>query len=260
VKELSNPVHRVIEIHGNRQPLEQGLKAIERHAAFQTENGTRFTELQQMVTQLAGIEHIFEQDGIVCKLFDAYSATAKVADFADKETWKQIQSLKAQAVLELQGFVEEKRNDARRRIDALLQGLPDELSQRGLSPDLESELSATLRKLLDGMDEITAPVKATALAQQVEAAIRAMGEKILRKAAEQAESKAEVDETREDDAQSTQPQENRPAGARQIHILRVREVATVTRVATLDDWDRIRERLDTRVRELLNQGLKVELS
>jgi hypothetical protein len=73
VKELSNPVHRIIEIHGNRQPLEEGLKA---------KNGTRFTELQQMVTQLTGIEHLFEQDGIVCKLLDAYRATVKVAEAA----------------------------------------------------------------------------------------------------------------------------------------------------------------------------------
>lgn len=260
VKELSNPVHRVIEIHGNREPLEEGHKAIERHATFQTENGARFTELQQMVTQLTGIEHLFEQNGVVCKLLDAYRATAKAADFADKETWKQIQSLKAQAVLELQGFVEEKRNEAKERIDAVLQDLPDELSRRGLSPDLEAELSATLRSLRDGMDEITAPVKAAALSQQVEAAIRAMGEKILGKAAEQAEVQTEGDDLPEEDTKPSQTQEKKPAASRQIHILRVREVATVTRVATFEDWDQIKEKLDTRVRELLNQGLQVELS
>lgn len=101
-----------------------------------------------------------------------------------------------------------------------MQGLPGELSQRGLSLDLEAELSATLRNLRDGMD----------------------------------------DEPREDDAQSTQPQEKRLAGSQRVHLLRVREVATVTRVATVEDWDKIKERLDTRVRELLSQGLQVELN
>jgi hypothetical protein len=110
------------------------------------------------------------------------------------------------------------------------------------------------------MDEITAPVKAAALSQQVEAAIRTMGEKILRKAAEQAETQTERDEPREEDAQPSQTQEKKPAGSRQIHVLRVREVVTVTRVATFEDWDKIKEKLDTRVRELLNQGLQVELS
>jgi hypothetical protein len=258
VKELSNPVHRVIEIHGNRELLEEGHKAIERHVAFQTENGARFTELQQMVTQLTGIEHLFEQDGIACKLLVAYRATAKAADFADKETWKQIQSLKAQAVLELQGFVEEKRNEARGRVDAVLKDLPDELGRRGLSSDLETELFTLLRNLRDGMDEITAPVKAAALSQQVEAAIRAVGEKILRKATEQIEAQAERDEPEEDSAQPGQPKDKRPASPQQVHTLRVSELATVTRVTTVEDWDRIKERLDTRVRELLNQGLQVE--
>ncbi len=258
VKELSNPVHRVIEFHGNRELLEEGCKAIERHVTFQTDNGARFTELQQMVTQLAGIEHLFEQDGIVCKLLDAYRATAQAADFADKETWKQIQSLKAQAVLDLQGFVEEKRNEARGRVDAVLNDLSDELDRRGLSSDLETELSAPLRNLRDGMDEITAPVKAAALAQQVEAAIRAVGEKILRKAAEQVEADAERDKPEEDAAQPAQPKDKRPANSQRVHTLRVGEVVTVTRVATFEDWDKIKERLDTRVRELLNQGLQVE--
>jgi len=241
IKDLSNPVHRVQEIHGNQTLLEDGSKSIEQHATFQTENGKQFIDLKNFVTQVLVIEHLIEKDSVLEKLLEAYKICFDSANFADKETWKQLQSLKAQAVLELQSLIEGWRDEARRRLDKALAPLPEELKQRELDPGLEEDLSTPLRMLRDSLDGVTSPGKAAALSQQAEAAIRNLGERII----------AEISKKKEVPTTEREPHPTQR--------LRFNEITAVTRVSNEQEWDVLKEKMDSRVRELLKQGYDVEL-
>jgi len=248
VKDLANPIHRVLEIHGTQDPLSQGHQAIEQLASFQSDKGSLFTDLENFTTQLLAIEHLTEPDSLIRKLLEAHKTAVKSASFADKETWQQLQSLKAQAALELQTLMEEWRTSARRLIDTSLTQLPDELSQRGLNPELEEKLSLPLRQLKDSLDGVTVPAKAAALSQQVEAAIRRLGDQVLEEAAKK---KAE---TEPGDPGAKEAREPRP-----VQRLRLSELVTVSRVTNPQEWDSLKDKMDKRVRSLLDKGFDVEL-
>lgn len=245
VRELTNPIHRVLEIHGNRGLLKDGSKSIESHATFQEKNGSQFTDLEHFVTQILAVEHMFGKDedemrkaeGIL-QLLEARKTTVESASFADRKNWKQLQSLKAQATLELQGLIEDWRDEARCLLEATLERLPNEMKGRGIDPDIAKEFSAPLREMLDSLNNVTVPAKTAALSGQAEAAIRRLGEKLSDVSYQQ----------------SAQPDSQHP-----IHRLRAGEVATVTKIRTIEEWETIRDRLDARVRKLLEDGYDVEL-
>ena len=57
VLDLTNPVHRVNEIHSSQTTLQSGFEAIEQHAAFQKQSGVLFKELTDLVKRLEAVEH-----------------------------------------------------------------------------------------------------------------------------------------------------------------------------------------------------------
>ena len=155
IKGLSNPVHRVLEIHGSQGLLEKGYREIEQYAAFQKENGNRFIELEHFVTQILAVEYRFASENTIHTLLDANKTTGSNANFVGKEVWKQLQSLKAQAALELQSAIGEWREEARRSIDAVLKRLPEDLKKRDLDSGLEEKLTSSVHKLRDNLDNVT---------------------------------------------------------------------------------------------------------
>ena len=76
--------------------------------------------------------------------FSRSFAAQAAASFADKEVWKQLQSGKAQAALELTALLEGWRNTARTRLQEAIQRLPTDLADRGLDATLEESLAKPL--------------------------------------------------------------------------------------------------------------------
>ena len=76
-------------------------KAIETHADFQQHNGMLFTELTGLTRQLQAIEHLLEPAGCIPSFLGEFRTVEHSAAFAEKDVWKQLQSHKAQASLEL---------------------------------------------------------------------------------------------------------------------------------------------------------------
>ena len=101
VLSLTNPIHRVKEVHAEQETLTTGHQAIEAHADFHQQNGTLFTEQSTLVGHLQAIEHRLEPAGCIASFLSEYRTVEQSAAFADKTVWKQLQSLKAQASLEL---------------------------------------------------------------------------------------------------------------------------------------------------------------
>jgi len=243
VLELTNPVHRVREVNSIQETLVAGYNSIETHAAFQSQNGAPFTELTATVTQLTGIEHLVDASGAILAFLQDFRAALAAASFADKEVWKQLQSGKAQAALELTSLLEGWRNTARTRLQEAIQRLPTDLADRGLDAALEEPLAKPLNEFLATLDGTNLPVRVASFPDRAGQLIRALGNRI----GEEVRKKEKV----------SKPEVVVPQ--KEIRQVRPDDIAPVTRVATVAEWDLFRNKLDQCVRKLLEDGFEVEI-
>jgi len=237
VQALTNPIHRVKEIHGSQDKLEAGYQTIGAYAKFQAENGTLFTEMKTAYTELEGIEHLIDASHPIGRFLEEYRTAKDSAAFLDKETWKRLQSLKSQAALEVVPLMEAWREEARTLLRKALNRLPDDIGSNGLPPALESELAAPIEGLMAQLETVSLPVQVAALPDRARSAIRKLGQRIAEEVSK-----------------------NRPKPTpKKVKPIRVSDVSTVSRVASRDEWASLRQKLDQRIVELLDQGYEVEL-
>jgi hypothetical protein len=249
VRDLTNPTLRVSEVFKNRDALRQGYKSIEQHAEFIKEHGPQFVDMGKLINQLTPVEDRLDADTALARLLDGHGIALGLASFADGETWRQLQALRAQALLELPALLDGWRNEARAQIDEALVRLPDDLAARGLPAELLPDIQQPLRRLRDTLDSITVPSHVAALPQKVAQVLRAVARLIV--AAEEQKQTIPIGTGGDGPPPAPPP--------RPIRRLLVREVATVTTVRSEEEWDALKARLDARVRRLLKDGSDVEL-
>jgi hypothetical protein len=132
---LSNPVHRVNQVHASAEDLKSGLESIDQIATFREKWGTAFTELRTLATQLRAIEHLLPAGGTLERFVAEYETARSGARFAERDVWKQLQTAKADAELELQTLLSSWRDEARRIAKDALDRLPEDLRQQLLEED-----------------------------------------------------------------------------------------------------------------------------
>ena len=240
IQALTNPLHRVRELATDHVRLEQGYHAIQRHADFQAKHATPFKEMADLKSRLEAVENQLPAQGAegIRQFLSEYREAYRQAAFTETEVWKQLQSLREQALLTLKPLLEGWRAEARRQLDEALTRLPDDLTQQQLEPGLYDELAHPLNVLRENLDAETLPARAAALPDQAAQTIRWLGVALQRKAAE----------LKPDPTPKLRP----------VQRLRISDVATVTRVTTVDDWQTLQSKLDAQVRALLADGKDVE--
>ncbi len=239
VKSLTNPVHRVKEVHGAQDQLKAGFKTIEEHAKFQADNGLLFTEMANLFGQLEGIEHHLNPDNPIRHFLDEYRTAKVSASFTDREVWKRLQSLKSQAVLEVAPLLDAWRVEARKLLEEALNRLADDLASNELDQALKPGLAAPLESLLDQLDTISLPVQVAALPDRARVLIRGLGQRISEEVA------------KKHDKPKPEP--------KKIRQVRLSDLSTVTRVTSREEWESLREKLEQEVLRLLDEGYEVEL-
>lgn len=247
VTALASPIHRVREVHTHRETLEAGHQAIEAHAAFQAQQGIPFIQLRQLRDRLEAIEHRTDLGGAIRLLLSGYRAAEKAVNFADREVWRQLQSHRAQAELELTPLLDSWRAEARRRLDEALERLPSDLAQLGLAAGLAASLAQPLTDLRAEIEGFAVPAQVAALPERVDDAIRRMGTRITQALPDKTPPPEPVVQVGEVTAKRKRCQ------------VRTAGVAAVTLVHNVGEWDALKGKLDEHVRNLLDQGYDVEL-
>ena len=246
IVELTNPVHRVKEVHEAQELLASGHKAIGDHAAFHEQSGALFTDLATLVGHLEAIEHQVEPESGILSFLGECRTAHETAAFADKEVWKRLQSLKSQAALELTPLLDGWRDEARQQLQEALDRLPADLSEHELDLALEESLARPLVELRDNLDAETLAAQVAAFPARTANQVRNLGNRIA----------GEVQKKKDAEAKKA-GKEVKPQ--RQVRRLRPGEVTTITRVTNEAEWDALRDKLDERVRQLLKE-YDVELS
>ncbi len=250
--DLTNPVHRVNEIHSSQTTLQSGFEAIEQHAAFQKQSGQLFKDLTDLVKRLEAVEHRVDPPCAIASILTDYRAAASAASFAEKDVWNSLQTHKNQALLELTPLLDGWRGEARTILDQALERLPNDLSERNLDGALYSSLSEPLVHLRDSLDAATMPAQVAAFPDRARQAVRNLGQRIAEEVAKKRRAEHKADGKSLGKTTPALP-------PRQVRFVRATEVASVTRVSTEQEWEQLSKKLDQRVRQLLADGYVVEI-
>ena len=250
--DLTNPVHRVNEIHSSQSTLQSGFEAIEQHAAFRKQSGLLFKELSELVKRLEAVEHRVNPPCAIASILTDYRAATSASSFADKNVWNSLQSHKNQALLELTPLLDGWRAEARTTITQALDRLPNDLSERNLDAALQPTLSEPLVQLRDSLDAATMPAQVAAFPDRARQLVRNLGQRI----AEEVAKKQRAEHKPDGKSGGKTPPAPPP---RQVRFVRATEVASVTRVSTEEEWEQFSKKLDQRVRQLLAEGYDVEM-
>ena len=248
VLDLTNPIHRVNEVHTLQDVLRTGHGSIEHHALFHQENSVPFRELTKLVRQLEAIEPRVAANCGIGGLLSEFRSAQQAANLAEDDVWNTLQSKKSQALLELTPLLDDWRNQSRDVVQQTLGRMPDDLQERGLDSNLEYDLSAPLVAFCDGLDGETIPVRVAAFPEQARELVRQLGRRLVE------------EEQRAKPPESSPEDRDKPAKAtRRIERVRFTDVSTVTRVTDDTQWEALLKKLDQRVRQLLDNDCDVDL-
>ena len=236
---LTNPVHRVKEIHARADDLKRGVASIDELSTFREKWGPAFTALKSMATQLRGIEHLLPAGGPSQAFLGEYEAAREGSRFAEPDIWKAIQGAKAGAALEVQTMLTAWRDEARQTVEDALDRLPEDLKHRVLSEELAKEMAAPLDAFVAALDTETEPVRVAALPSRAERLVDDLA------AALQHEVEKRAPKPPTGGGKPPKPQ-------RETRRVRFSDVATVRRVRSAAEWDDLLKKLDERVRGLLS--------
>lgn len=242
---LTNPLHRVKEIHARAEDLKRGVESIDQLATFREKWGPAFTELRSFATQLRGIEHLLSSGGTIQGFLGEHEAARAGARFAEPDIWKAIQGAKAGAALELQTLLAAWRDEAREIVEDALNRLPGDLKKRVLEEELAKEMAASLDAFVAALDTETEPVRVAALPLRARRLVDELGAALR----EEVEKRAP-----KPPGGGAEP----PKPVRETRRVRFSDVATVRRVRTEAEWEELQKKLDERVRTLLRH-FEVEL-
>jgi hypothetical protein len=242
---LANPVHRVKQIHARRDDLKRGVEAIDQVATFHEKWRIAFTELKTFAGQLHVIEHLLPSGSAAGTFLGEYEAARSGARFAEMEVWKQIQSLKASAGLELQSLLSAWRDEARRIVENALTRLPSELKQLMLPEELAKEMAAPLNAFVETSGKETDPARVSALRDRARRLVDELGTSM----------RQEVEKR----APKPKPNDPQPSPPRETLRVGFSDVAVVRRIRTVPEWETLLKKLDERVRSLLSDNVEVEL-
>lgn len=257
------PNERVLKVHAGREVLSAGHKAIRHLTDFVTRYREQFREMDQLVKQLAGIEDHIPADHALRKFLDEHGAAVAHGTLTDADTWKQIAALFGQARAELPSFLAPWRDEARGALETALADLPAGLQRRNIDAGREVEFAGPVRQLLTDLDRDRPPSAVIALPDLARRCVRTL-ELALDAAAKADEPRGgggggvcgggggggvsgpgdEVYEPEDDDTKAPP---------------RRRHVNTTSRIRTIEDWEVLRDRLDSEIRRLLAEGFEIEL-
>jgi hypothetical protein len=241
---LSNPVHRVKEMHARSEDLKHGVEAIDQVATFREKWGTAFTELKTFAGHLRAIEHLLPRGGAAAGFLAEFETARSGTRFTEPDVWKQIQGAKASAALELQTLLLSWRDEARQIVEAALHRLPGDLKQQLLSEELAKEMAAPLDAFFAALDSETDAARVAALPARARRLVDELGAALRREVQKRAPK-----------PEGGGPQ---PPPPRETRHVRFSDVATVRRIRTEAEWEALAKKLDERVRALLKE-FEVEL-
>ncbi len=235
---LTNPVHRIREIHVRRDPLAVGSKVIQGLHDFHERLRPVFAELRDLAASISAMEYRLPVDGGARRFLAEWTAAVERANVSDTEVWKTLQARGREAEVEIRAQVTAWRDEARTKVARAVENLPVLLSQLGLPADAGMTARASLNEFLARVDTETDAARVASLPDRANALTESVA----------------ADLRREADRRRPPP----PPG-RGVKRVRMADIAPSRRVTSFPEWGNVRDAIDERMRELLDGTTDVEL-
>jgi len=240
---LTNPIHRVREIHASRARLEPSAEMIRRAAAFADKWGKTFTEMRDFVATANSVDYHLPSDGAGKAFLANWDAAYANASLIDEQVWKDLQNSKAAAAVELESQKAKWREVARGLIQSAIDKLPSDLEAAGIEDDdLKTSLFGLLGSFLDSLATESSITRAPLLPDMARAKIQEVSSSIQARKEELA--KAAATSEKSSSASSKRPKR-----------VRMAELVGNNIVRSVDQWDKV----DAAVRQQLTDGNEVEI-
>jgi hypothetical protein len=238
---LTNPTHRVNEIHAHKNTLEAYAHAIRTLNNFVTTWGKTYTEIRSLTASLGAVEHRLPDGGNCKALLKNWQAAVDQHAMAQENTIKDLRNSKALAEQELQKLQATWRDEARKTVEDALDRLPEELAAAGLS-DVQETLAVPLNTFLAGLENEGDVARVASLPERAARLVNEL---------------ACVIEAEKDKRQPKPPEGEKPK--KPLKRVRVADVASTVRIENEAQWNLVRDKLDQTVRRELAAGNDVEL-
>ena len=246
---LTNPMHRVNEIHGYSQKLPSYVEGISSVDLFVDKWGKAFTEMRDFAATISTIEYRLLQNSDCVSFLKDWETTKTQAKFTDKQVWQDLQTSQQIAKLNFQKIINDWREEARNLAVNAIEEIPQKLADHGLPvAELQESLVKDFNQFVATLDVATSPTHVASLPEQARELIRKLDAAI-----QQEKSRRDppvVRENKEDNEYKTNSS---------VKQIRVSAIAQKTRIQNIEQWDQIREQLDKAIKQELENGNEVEL-
>ncbi|MBD2741890.1 BREX system P-loop protein BrxC [Coleofasciculus sp. FACHB-1120] len=258
---LSNPMHRVNEIHVHQEHLKTYANAIVRVSDFVEKWRKAFTEMRDFAASITTVDYRLPKNSTSAAFLSNWKTAIADATITDSSVWKGLQNDQAAALLDWKKILNDWRNEARTLAQEAIDQLPQKLADNNLSVDeLQDSLASELNQFLAALDENKEVAHIASLSDQARSLIRKL------EAAIEEERLSRVPKTPTEETKPTQPvnwvpdtKNGNDPNQSSFKLIRVPEVAKKTRIKTVEEWEQVRDALDAAVRQELENGNEVEL-
>jgi len=229
-----------MEIVKNRDILSDGYASVQQYAAFHTKHGQTFVDLKGFVHTLESIlPHASEKpevEGCVSR----YRGAIQAKNIADPAVWSGLTDSKQKAELALRELIAGWKEVARTAAFDVRSAVMNKAAGLQIEEEFAEGLLSDLGKCSKTIDEETHPASLAMLSGR----ISGLQPGIIRKL--------------EEEYKRRHPDPAPGVKEAKIEKIKVAEFIAKRRIVTAGEWDQVRNTLDKRVRELLDQKFEVE--
>lgn len=239
ILELSNPSHRVKEIHLQKDKLDGYVANIRSINSFIEKWKSAFLEMRDFSNSLKAIEHLLPEGGTSKLFLDNWKTANDSSSIATDSVWKDLQDAKATASLELDKLLLAWREEARKIAQDALDHLPQEMAVRGLpAQEIQESLASPLNKFIANLNQENEVSRVATLPDRARNLDKALENALLQ-------------ETRKLKPLVT---------TRKVQVIQLAEIIPKVRIQNEEQWNQVRDRLDKKVKDALGNGKDVEFN
>lgn len=234
---LTNPMHRVMEVHNQREYLLDHTDVIRTVSDYIRKWGKAFTNMRDFVGTLSAIEHKLPSHGACSSFLNNWNTATEQANIIDKDIWTDLQNAQATASLELDQFL----SSCHDYIKKLQENFHAEVKQLKEKYPENEEIGKWVEagtRLIDSFNNEKEPVKISSQAERLSLFLEE-GQHIVQQVERGEQEKDKIP-------------------GKSVKKIKLGEVFTSKRIQTEAQWNQIRDKLDEEVMRELAEGNEVE--
>jgi len=245
---LTNPVHRVNELYGKLDHIEEYVSAIKALTVFVDKWGKAYGEMRTLADQLSAIEYRLPVGGTTQSFLRNWESAKSNKSVIQDNVWKNLQSTSAEVQLEVEQAKNQWLAAARQTIQDKLDSLTYELPRLNLTGNSPTPVPDKLKTFLNQLAAETSITRIAALPDRANVLVREVNDWLQREQEKQQKSEG----TGIADG-GTPPLKTRKS-------LKITTFTNQAPIRTLQEWEQIRNRLDQTVKRALEEGNDVDLN